>query len=92
MRKELEKKSWKEFQSTGLVFYINQVLHVFGWCICFEIIKETGRIIDCYPARTTYRGFDEGSVMTGYQEVNEYMKNNANELYEESKIDDNVDL
>jgi hypothetical protein len=33
----MTKKEWSEFRSTGLLLFINQILHVFGWAIVFEI-------------------------------------------------------
>jgi hypothetical protein len=31
------KKEWSEFRSTGLVLIVNQILHIFGWALVFEI-------------------------------------------------------
>lgn len=77
------KKSWKEFQETGLLLYINQVLHVFGWAIVIEIDDE--KIINCYPARVKFRGFDKKNVVESYIKISKYMNENSEELLEESK-------
>ena len=77
------KKSWKEFQETGLLLYINQVLHVFGWAIVIEIDDE--KIINCYPARVKFRGFDKKNVVESYIKISKYMNENSEELLEESR-------
>lgn len=79
----VDKKTWDEFRNTGLVLVINQVLHIFGWAITFDV--EDGKVIDCYPARVKFRGFDEKSVGEQYIKVSEYMKENAEVLLEEAK-------
>ncbi len=76
------KKSWSEFRSTGLPLIINQVLHIFGWAIVFEI--ENDEIKNVYPARVKFRGFDNESVEDSYKKVSQFMLDNAKELLEES--------
>lgn len=34
------KKEWIEFRSTGLLLIINQILHIFGWVIVYEMDSE----------------------------------------------------
>ena len=36
----VEKKSWEEFREIGLLWFINTILHMFSWAICFEIDNE----------------------------------------------------
>ena len=78
------KKEWSEFRNTGLVLFINQILHVFGWAIVFEMDNDC-EIKTVYPARVKFRGFDNDSVSKSYQKISEYMKNNASELLDEAK-------
>ena len=75
------KKEWSEFRSTGLVLIINQILHVFGWALVFEI--ENDEIKNVYPARVKFRGFDNESTTESYQKLSKYMVDNAKELNEE---------
>jgi hypothetical protein len=77
------KKEWKEFRESGLLLFINQVLHVFGWALVFEIDGE--EIKSVYPARVKFRGFDNGDVSESYTKITEYLKDNINELHEEVK-------
>jgi len=76
------KKSWNEFRSTGLLFAANQFLHFFGWAIVFSF-DEQGELIEVYPARVKFRGFDEKSTDEGYKQVTEYVKENIEELSKE---------
>lgn len=46
----LERKSWKDFNNTGLVWIINNILRKAGWNIVVESNKE-GEILDIYPAK-----------------------------------------
>lgn len=75
------KKGWDEFKNTGLILIINQILHLFGWAIVFEI--EGGKITNVYPARVKFRGFDEKSTSESYKKVTEYLGGNIDELLKE---------
>jgi hypothetical protein len=77
------KKEWSEFRSTGLVLIINQILHIFGWALVFEI--ENDEIKKVYPARVKFRGFDNKSTDEAYQKLSKYMLDNAKELNDESQ-------
>ena len=77
------KKTWQEFRDTGLFWWINSILHTFGWAICIEL--ENGIITNSYPARVKFRGFDEKNNTAGYIKVAEYIKQNANDILEEAK-------
>jgi hypothetical protein len=84
----VNKKSWEEFRQTGLFWWINSLLHVFGWAIVMEgdYDKETNilnNIKNVYPARVKFRGFDEKSNDEGYKKISQYMKENAEKLLQE---------
>ncbi len=86
----ITEKSWKEFREAGLLWWVNTILHTFGWAIVFEFKTydketDTGEIERVYPARVKFRGFDDKSVTQGYIAISEYMKNNVDELLKESK-------
>lgn len=78
----VDKKTWKEFKDNGLLWFINTILHTFGWAIVFEM--EDDEVVNVYPARVKFRGFDEKTVEKGYQKISKFMKENAEKLYEES--------
>jgi hypothetical protein len=77
------KKTWEEFRLTGLLWWINMILHTFGWAIVFE--TTAGIVTGVYPARVTYRGFSDEDNADGYKEVSAYMCNHADEIYKEAK-------
>ena len=80
-----EKKSWDEFRESGFLWWINMILHTFGWEIVCEYDHQNEKIADVYPARVKFRGFNEDSNSRGYERVSKYMKDNATDLYYESK-------
>ena len=77
------KKSWEEFRDNGLLWFINSILHLFGWAIVIK--KDNNEIVDVYPARVKYRGFNEKSNEQGYQKVSKYLQENIDELVKESE-------
>jgi len=79
----VNKKSWNEFRESGLFWWINMVLHTFGWAIVLEI-EEDGSVSDCYPARVKFRGFDEKINTDGFIKVTKYLENNIEELKKET--------
>lgn len=78
----IERKTWKEFQECKLLWWINRILHTFGWAICLQIDEE-GNITEAYPARVKYRGFSEESEVNGFIGITSYLKNNIEELEKE---------
>ena len=79
----IEKKSWEEFKNCGLLWFINTILHTFGWAICIEV--DSNEVVNVYPARVKFRGFSEESQTNGYIKLSEYMKENADVLLDEAK-------
>ena len=82
----VNKKTWKEFRDTGLLWFINTILHAFGWSIVIEY--ENGEITDCYPARVKFRGFSEDRNTEGYKQLSDYMYQNSGELISEAYDDE----
>ena len=80
----IDKKSWDEFRDCKMLWWINMILHTFGWAIVTEIHDD--KIINAYPARVKFRGFDEKNNTEGYIGVSQYLVNNAKELLKESEI------
>lgn len=78
------RKTWKEFRECGLLWWINMLLHTFGWSIVINV-GDNGDITDVYPARVKFRGFGEKNNTEGYIKVSEYLKENIAEIEEESK-------
>jgi hypothetical protein len=80
----ITKKTWEEFRNTGLLWWINTLLHTFGWAIAFAMTDDN-KLIEVYPTRVKFRGFDDKMVTEGYQKVSEYLKDNIDDLLQESK-------
>lgn len=80
----LTKKTWKEFKESGFLWWINMILHTFGWSIVVDV-DDNGEITDAYPARVKFRGFGEKNNTEGYIKVSKYMKKNVSDLLEEAK-------
>lgn len=78
----IERRTWEDFRKTGLLWFANTILHAFGWAIVVEL--EKGKLIDAYPARVCFRGFDEATNTTGYRKVAHYMAKEAEKLVEEA--------
>lgn len=74
-------KTWNEFRDTGLLLFINTLLHIFGWSIILEVNKDT--VINAYPARVKFRGFTEDSMLLAYKKITEYMAKESENLMEE---------
>ena len=81
--KMVEKKSWEEFRNNGLLWWINMILHTFGWAIAVDI-EDDGTISNVYPARVKFRGFSEKNNTDGYIKVSQYLKDNVGELVKEA--------
>lgn len=79
----INRKTWEEFRNSGLLWWINQQLHIFGWSIV--VVMEDDKILEAYPARVKFRGFDDNNNTQGYIKVSKYMKENADELLKEAE-------
>ena len=77
------KKEWSEFRSTGLVLIVNQILHIFGWALVFEM--EGDEVKSVYPARVKLRGFAKKHTEEAYKKVSQFMLDNAKELNDEAR-------
>ena len=80
----IEEKSWQEFRDSGLFWWINTILHTFGWAIVM-VADDDGNLTKVYPARVKFRGFDNAYNAMGYVKVSEFMKDHAEELLKEAK-------
>jgi hypothetical protein len=77
------KKSWKEFRDIGMLWWVNMIMHTFGWALVY-VFDDNGEITEVYPARVKFRGFDGKTNDKGYQNISKYLKENAEELEKES--------
>ena len=61
--------SWLEFQKSGMLWWVNRILHTFGWAVVFEF--NEGVLIGAYPQRVEYLGFSEEDDEKGLQAFKE---------------------
>ena len=83
----IEEKDWSDFRKSGMLWFINQTLQLFGWSIVIEI-SEDGQVYRAYPARVKYRGFSEQCNDAGYAAVTKYLKDNIDSLENDVKEDE----
>jgi len=83
-QKMVTKKSWEEFRKIGLLWFVNRLLHLFGWAIVFEYTNPKGKLKSVYPARVKFRGFDNKCETDGFINVTDYLSKNIRELKKES--------
>lgn len=80
----LVRNTWIEFKNSGMLFFANLILQVFGWSIVI-ILSEEGEFLDAYPARSKYRGFNDESMKRGYTRISEYMRDHYDELIRDAE-------
>jgi ribulose bisphosphate carboxylase small subunit len=79
----VERRTWEEFRSIGLLWFINRILHLFGWAICFEYDPDK-KLIEVYPSRCKFRGFDTKTEAKGFIELSKYLKENIEVIEKEA--------
>lgn len=81
----VEEKEIREFMDSGLLWFVNSIIHAFGWEIVVECDDLTKIPTRMFPARVKFRGFAEKNNTDGYIRVSKYMKDNASALLREAK-------
>ncbi len=74
----IEKKSWKEFADSKLLWWVNRSLHLFGWAIVIEV--DQNNIMDVYPAKVKFRGFDLAAESEGFEVLTRHLHENVDKL------------
>lgn len=74
----IEKRTWKEFRESGLLWWVNKTLHLFGWVIAFD----NG---NCFPARSNLRGFTEEAQEKGFKDLTKHIADNIDALKEDTR-------
>lgn len=79
----VDKRTWDEFREAGLLWFVNMILHAFGWAICVDI-GDDGLAASAYPARVRFRGFEGEINDKGYKNVAKYLLENVESIYDDS--------
>lgn len=74
----IQRRSWTEFQQAGLLWWVNRMLHLFGWCVVFEFDDDGN--MEVYPALTDMRGFTPDSDADGFVKLTNHLRDNAGQL------------
>ena len=69
----IEKAQWSAFRSSGLLWWVNRTLHLFGWAIVVEL-DSSGEVAAAYPARCRYRGFGEEQESDGFKALTGHIR------------------
>ena len=78
----VERKSWKEFRESGLLWFVNRTLHLFGWSIVISI--KDGEIDEIYSAKVVFRGFSEQVEEEGFKALSKHIKENIDDIVEDT--------
>lgn len=71
----------KEFQDRGMIWYLNQQLHLFGMALAIETDEDGTQQIKPYECK--FRGFDTDTNDRGYKKVTTYIENNIDRIKED---------
>ena len=83
----VEKRTWKEFRDSGLLWFVNRIIHVFGWAIVLEVDEDDNdKVTKAYPARVKFRGFNEKTESKNFVDISKLMVKDAKALLEEAKL------
>ena len=87
-RPMIEEESWDTFRASGLVWWVNRILHTFGWALVFEVENPEADYDDqivtrCYPARCRFRGFSEESETRGFAKLTAHIEETLPRLKED---------
>jgi hypothetical protein len=75
----IEKRSWEEFRLAGLLWWVNHLLHLFGWALVLEM-NDDETIRDVYPAHCHFRGFETKNNDLGFWRLTKHMHANADRV------------
>lgn len=70
--------SWDELRTSGLLWFVNRTLHLFGYALIYEKPDHSEPVV--YLARTSVRGFSLASEERGYTRLTEFMRDNSTRL------------
>ncbi len=79
-----QRETWEKFRDCKLLWWVNRLLHTFGWAICYKV-NDAGEISDVYPARVKFRGFSENVESDGFIGLTQHISETIPELLQEAK-------
>jgi len=79
----VNRRTWEEFRQAGLMWWVNRMLHLFGWALVVQQDEATAGILEIYPARVAFRGFVDASEERGFRRLSAYLEGCSKELVAE---------
>lgn len=84
---EEQKKVAEEFRESKWLWWINRILHTFGWVIVYHYDDITNELQYISVAKNIeFRGFGSESDDIGYEYVGKWLENNIKEANEKAKF------
>lgn len=71
----------EEFQKSGMLWFVNTILHQFGMAILYDKDNDT-----ISPAICRFRGFAEKNNDEGYKNVTDYLRDNIIEIEKDFEV------
>ena len=80
----LKAQDWETFRKVGLLWWVNRMLHLFGWALVFEVPdgQPDAPPTQVYPAKCKFRGFGEESEDRGFKRLTAHLRDTMPELLE----------
>jgi len=83
--KWVEKLEWNEFRTSGLLWFVNRTLHLFGRAIVFDYYRN-GKLKEVYYAKCKFRGFGASAEIKGFKAVTKFLKKNVSCLSKDTYL------
>ena len=81
----VRKSSWEVFRRSGLLWWVNRTLHLFGWAIVYSYDNKR-KLVDVYPARCKFRGFHERGEAEGFTRLTKHLNKRMPQLLKDIKL------
>lgn len=83
----VERETWQAFRNSGLLWWVNRMLHLFGWAIVVEL-DDVGEVSACYPTRCSFRGFTSEYEARGFRRLTNHLGDNLKRMTADLDEDD----
>lgn len=88
MRKQMvEDMDLNEFRNSGLLWWVNRQLHLFGAALSVDVDKD-GNVSNLRPLKCKFRGFSEGVETDGFANLTCYLEDNSGQLVDDVTEED----
>jgi hypothetical protein len=73
---KIDRRPWSEFRDSGLLWWVNRGLHLFGWALVYawEDGSGEGEPDIVYPARVPYKGFGREQEEAGFERLEAHLR------------------